>query len=156
MPFVSVFSFCCDYDCVIAPERAAAERASPTRVNRERFRERFFRELARFATNFDCRVSADAKVRGLLNDTICVSALLLWRIDKIKSENQLLLIWQDDMKRIAVIPTLGLINAGVDSLKRLRRRCGPRERDHRDRDREQRCRRQNTSHSSEIGCLFKL
>src|SRR2546423_15095523 len=33
---------------------------------------------------------ADAKVCGLLNDAICINALLLWRIDKIKSENQLL------------------------------------------------------------------
>jgi hypothetical protein len=31
--------------------------------------------------------SADSKVRRLLDDTICINALLLWRIDKIKSEN---------------------------------------------------------------------
>jgi hypothetical protein len=94
----------------------------PARVDREWFSERLFCDLACFAANFDRCVSADAKICGLLNDTICINALLLRRIDKIKSDNQLFLIWQDDVEGIPVVPTLGLIRATVDSLERLRGR----------------------------------
>src|SRR5205823_10054898 len=103
---------------------------------RERFCERLFCELACFSANFDRCISADAKVCGLLFNTLCINALFLWRIDKIKSENQLFLIRQDHVERITVVPALGLIHAAVDSLKRLCGRCGPSEGDHRDCERE--------------------
>jgi hypothetical protein len=67
-------------NCVVTPERASAKCTTPAGVDREWFSERLFCELPSFSAKFDCRVSVDAKVRGLLKDTIYVNALLFYRI----------------------------------------------------------------------------
>ena len=67
-------------------------------------------------------VGADAEICGLLLNALSINALFLWRVHKIQPENNFLFVGQNDMKRVAVIPPLGLINAAVQPLDGLRRR----------------------------------
>jgi hypothetical protein len=51
-----------------------------------------------------------------------LSQLFLWRVHKIQPENNFLFVGQKDMKPVAVIPPLGLINAAVQPSEGLRKR----------------------------------
>jgi len=94
---VQVASVCRDDDCVISPNRAAAECTPPACVDRERLCERLFCELACLAANLNGRIRSDAKIRGLLRDAVCVNSLFFWRVYKVEPKNQLFLVWLDDV-----------------------------------------------------------
>jgi hypothetical protein len=72
---VQVPSVCGDDDCVISPDRAAAECTPPACVDRERLCERLFCELACLAANLNGRIRSDAKISGLRKLALLLACL---------------------------------------------------------------------------------
>jgi len=85
---------------------------------------------AGLAPDFDRSIWTDAEICRLFGDSISVNPFLLWRIDKIEPKDGFLLVGQNDVKRVAVIPPLGFVDTAVEALERLRWWCGLRQRHH--------------------------
>jgi hypothetical protein len=141
-------SVCRDDDCVISPNRATAQCTPPACVDRERLCERLFCELACLAANLNGRIDSDPKICGLLRDAVCVNSLFFWRVYKVEPKNQLRLVWQSDVERIAVVPPLRLIGAAVEPLERLSGWGVLREREHWNNDKEREQSERFASHST--------
>ena len=95
----------------------------PASVDREGLCDRLLRERAGLTSNLNRFVRADAEILSLFRDAGCVNALLLWSVHEIQPKNYFLLVGQNNMEAIPVIPTLRLVNAAIESLKRV---CGRR------------------------------
>ena len=70
------------HNCIISRQHAAAKGGPPACVNREQLCERLFCEPACLAANLNGCIRSDAKIRGLLRDTVCVNSLFFWRVYK--------------------------------------------------------------------------
>jgi hypothetical protein len=114
----------------------------PAGLNRERPCERLLCELACLVSYLYRRVRANSEIRGLLGDAVCVGALLLGRVYEVESENYFFRVWQNDVEAVSIVPSLRLVKAAVESLKRLGGRRVLREREQWN---EQRCEGRNAS-----------
>jgi hypothetical protein len=59
------------------------------------------------------------KYTACSRDAVCVNSLFFWRVHKVEPKDHLFFVRQNDVESVSIIPALWLVDAAVETLKRL-------------------------------------